>query len=388
MDKAELLSKFNGQVDLFEKYQTFIEKAQSQSGRFSAAVVERVVADNRAKSSDIIGEIVSMMAELDTVVTNLEAEREEVTRGAADSQLLLEELELRHMIGELADDDFEAESAEVKSVVETADTKVGSIDAELGEFKAASERWTELGTRSGMVDVVADSDAEADVESESESEADVESESESESESEADVESESESDAEEDAEPNDVAEEGADAEADAAPDVDGEAGPEESSDEDQAVLDIDIDDAGESELDLGADDGDAGFEVGDLDILGEDEELDLDGGDAVVETDQQEKPRRAVLLYQEGTAEEQIYPFSGEVLSLGRGRDNDVQVKNDSKVSRYHCKLYRRGPNFYIEDNKSANGTLVNGELITERRLFGGEEVIIGETFFRFRILE
>jgi hypothetical protein len=241
-----------------------------------------------------------------------------------------------------------------------------------------------------MVDVVADSDAEADVESESESEseADVESESESESESEADVESESESDAEEDAEPNDVAEEGADAEADAAPDVDGEAGPEESSDEDQAVLDIDIDDAGESELDLGADDGDAGFEVGDLDILGEDEELDLDGGDAVVETDQQEKPRRAVLLYQEGTAEEQIYPFSGEVLSLGRGRDNDVQVKNDSKVSRYHCKLYRRGPNFYIEDNKSANGTLVNGELITERRLFGGEEVIIGETFFRFRILE
>jgi hypothetical protein len=374
MDKAELLSKFNGQVDLFEKYQTFIEKAQSQSGRFSAAVVERVVADNRAKSSDIIGEIVSMMAELDTVVTNLEAEREEVTRGAADSQLLLEELELRHMIGELADDDFEAESAEVKSVVETADTKVGSIDAELGEFKAASERWTELGTRSGMVDVVADSDAEADVESESESEADVE--------------SESESDAEEDAEPNDVAEEGADAEADAAPDVDGEAGPEESSDEDQAVLDIDIDDAGESELDLGADDGDAGFEVGDLDILGEDEELDLDGGDAVVETDQQEKPRRAVLLYQEGTAEEQIYPFSGEVLSLGRGRDNDVQVKNDSKVSRYHCKLYRRGPNFYIEDNKSANGTLVNGELITERRLFGGEEVIIGETFFRFRILE
>ena len=104
--------------------------------------------------------------------------------------------------------------------------------------------------------------------------------------------------------------------------------------------------------------------------------------------DKEDKPRRAVLLYQEGTAEEQIYPFTAEVLSLGRGRDNDVQVKNDSKVSRYHCKLYRRGPNFYIEDNKSANGTLVNGELITERRLFGGEEVIIGETFFRFRILD
>ena len=97
--------------------------------------------------------------------------------------------------------------------------------------------------------------------------------------------------------------------------------------------------------------------------------------------------RRALLLYQEGTAEEQIYPFTGDVLTIGRGRDNDIQIKNDSKVSRFHCRLFRRGGNFYIEDNKSSNGTLVNGELITERRLFGGEEVIIGETFFRFRIM-
>jgi hypothetical protein len=100
-----------------------------------------------------------------------------------------------------------------------------------------------------------------------------------------------------------------------------------------------------------------------------------------------DEPRRALLLYQEGTAEEQIYPFTGDVLTIGRGRDNDIQIKNDSKVSRFHCKLFRRSANFYIEDNKSSNGTLVNGELITERRLFGGEEVIIGETFFRFRIM-
>ena len=94
------------------------------------------------------------------------------------------------------------------------------------------------------------------------------------------------------------------------------------------------------------------------------------------------------MIYQEGTAEEQIYPFTNDVLTIGRGRDNDIQIKNDSKVSRYHCKVYRRGDHFYIEDNKSSNGSLVNGELITERRLFGGEEVIIGETFFRFRIME
>jgi hypothetical protein len=137
--------------------------------------------------------------------------------------------------------------------------------------------------------------------------------------------------------------------------------------------------ADESEEDDGS--GPMVSEGGDVDIFGDDD---------VAQPGQasQEENRRAVLLYQEGTAEEQIYPFSGDVMTLGRGRDNDIQVKNDSKVSRYHCKLYRRGPNFYIEDNKSANGSLVNGELITERRLFGGEEIIIGETFFRFRIMD
>ena len=104
MDKAELLSKFTGQVDLFEKYQTFIEKAQSQAGRFSAAVVERVVSDNTTKSMEVVAVIVPLMADMDDVVQGLESERGDITQGVAQSQLKLEELELRHMIGELDDD--------------------------------------------------------------------------------------------------------------------------------------------------------------------------------------------------------------------------------------------------------------------------------------------
>ena len=143
------------------------------------------------------------------------------------------------------------------------------------------------------------------------------------------------------------------------------------------------------------DDVSAVFEdMADIEVGETDDVIEVEVGDAEtvpVDAVEEEVPageRRAVLLYQEGTAEEQIHPFNGDQMQLGRGRDNDVQVKNDSKVSRYHCKLTRKDGNFYIEDNRSANGTLVNGELITERRLFGGEEVIIGETFFRFRILD
>ena len=138
-----------------------------------------------------------------------------------------------------------------------------------------------------------------------------------------------------------------------------------------------------------------GFEedvmAGDSSASSSEVEIEI-GGDAAAQSApaaaSEEAPRRALLLYQEGTSEEQIYPFAGDQLTIGRGRENDIQIKNDSKVSRYHCKLFRRGNNFYIEDQKSSNGSLVNGELITDRRLFGGEEIVIGETFFRFRIME
>ncbi|MCO4771163.1 MAG: FHA domain-containing protein [Deltaproteobacteria bacterium] len=83
-------------------------------------------------------------------------------------------------------------------------------------------------------------------------------------------------------------------------------------------------------------------------------------------------------------APEQVYPFTGEVMSMGRGRNNDIQIKNDGKISRYHCRIFRRGDEFIIEDNKSSNGTLVNGKLVTRQRLDGGEQVQIGETRMTF----
>jgi hypothetical protein len=52
---------------------------------------------------------------------------------------------------------------------------------------------------------------------------------------------------------------------------------------------------------------------------------------------------RAVLIYAEGTPGEQIYPISGETLTIGRGRENDIQVKNDGKLSRHHCSIPKIG---------------------------------------------
>jgi len=354
MDRAELLSEFKSRVDKFEKFQTFIDKAKSQAGKFASQVVEKVVKDNTDKSIEVVGEIIPLMADMETVINEMEAEKEAAVEHAKDSKFKLEELELRHMIGDLTPEAFEDEAREHKEIVESTESEVQAIDEELGRFGGAIERWQELGTKAGMMPDASDNGVdEVEVEEEEEEEEEIE-----------------------------MVEEEEDVDMSAFEEGDRDGSHVKSVSIAEDLSDVfDGDDAA---------DDDEGFEVGDLDILGDDEEIELEAGSEEDEEDEEDDdaPRRSVLLYQEGTAEEQIYPFTGDVMSLGRGRDNDVQVKNDSKVSRYHCKLYRRGPNFYIEDNKSANGTLVNGELITERRLFGGEEVIIGETFFRFRILD
>ncbi len=359
MDKAQLLSTFNERIAEFDRYQGFIDKARDQVGKFATAVVEKVIKDNEQRCLELVSEIIPLMTDMEKVVAELDEKRTAALDSARESQFRLEELELRLAIGDLSEEAFNAEAAEFKAVVDSTDAKVTEYDDETQQFQAAVEKWSGISARSQVLEAPPDEPDPAldDVE---------------------------EHDGDEGGEELEFEEPDPDLEPEAEPilDMGDDDGDGEVEDDDDAVAELDVQDGGEVEFDDGG--SEDGFAVNDLDLLGDDDDLDIDD----VGGDKEEKPRRAVLLYQEGTAEEQIYPFTGEVMSLGRGRDNDVQVKNDSKVSRYHCKLYRRGPNFYIEDNKSANGTLVNGELITERRLFGGEEVIIGETFFRFRILD
>lgn len=99
-------------------------------------------------------------------------------------------------------------------------------------------------------------------------------------------------------------------------------------------------------------------------------------------------PRRALLVCEEGTAAERVYPLNGHAVRIGRGRDNDLQLRGDSMVSRVHGELFEEDGRYFYADLASANGSRVNGdEIAAPRRLLGGEEIVIGATVIRFRIL-
>jgi len=98
-----------------------------------------------------------------------------------------------------------------------------------------------------------------------------------------------------------------------------------------------------------------------------------------------ERPR-AFLVFEEGTVQERIWPVDEGAVTLGRGRDNVVQIRDDAGVSRRHATVQRENGSFVIRDEGSTKGTLVDGSPVKETRLAGGERITLGDTEFVFRL--
>lgn len=77
------------------------------------------------------------------------------------------------------------------------------------------------------------------------------------------------------------------------------------------------------------------------------------------------------------------FPIGDAPVTLGRGEDNDIVVP-DPAASRIHAVLRQEADGFVLADLGSANGTLVNGEVITTRHLRPGDEITVGAHRFSF----
>jgi diguanylate cyclase (GGDEF)-like protein len=69
---------------------------------------------------------------------------------------------------------------------------------------------------------------------------------------------------------------------------------------------------------------------------------------------------------------------------VGRAPDCDVRVEDES-VSRRHARIVGDGEQGYVlQDLGSCNGTTIEGEPITRRRLANGDTIAMGDALFRF----
>jgi pSer/pThr/pTyr-binding forkhead associated (FHA) protein len=68
--------------------------------------------------------------------------------------------------------------------------------------------------------------------------------------------------------------------------------------------------------------------------------------------------------------------------TIGRGEEADVCI-HDSWASRIHCRLIERDGELWVKDEKSCNGTRVNGQAVTVARIQAGDELTVGITTLR-----
>jgi len=76
-------------------------------------------------------------------------------------------------------------------------------------------------------------------------------------------------------------------------------------------------------------------------------------------------------------------PFAEDATTIGREADNALSIP-EAAVSRHHALVERRSDGYWIVDNGSTNGTVINGERIKAHRLRDQDVVRIGDAVFRY----
>ncbi len=85
----------------------------------------------------------------------------------------------------------------------------------------------------------------------------------------------------------------------------------------------------------------------------------------------------------------QLFPVREGRNYLGSDPDSDVALDGDPQLSGRHATILFRGQGFWIDDEKSMNGTFVDGECVEEKQpLANYAEIRTGSTVWRFVMVD
>jgi hypothetical protein len=93
------------------------------------------------------------------------------------------------------------------------------------------------------------------------------------------------------------------------------------------------------------------------------------------------EPGRYIQI--QGPDQTLLLPLTAEVTHIGRGLAADLHL-DDSSVSRRHAVLVSRPSGQRILDDRSSNGTFVNGRRIEQSDLRNGDVIALGRVVLRY----
>jgi pSer/pThr/pTyr-binding forkhead associated (FHA) protein len=96
-------------------------------------------------------------------------------------------------------------------------------------------------------------------------------------------------------------------------------------------------------------------------------------------------PRGHYLALEDGP-HTRMLRIEDKVTHLGRGGDADIRF-DEHRVSRGHAILVRHGHHFRLLDNRSSNGTYVNGRQINSTNIEDGDVILLGPVAMQFLVV-
>jgi pSer/pThr/pTyr-binding forkhead associated (FHA) protein len=103
--------------------------------------------------------------------------------------------------------------------------------------------------------------------------------------------------------------------------------------------------------------------------------------------DRIEHPARFILRSDDGEVVQE-YPLDKAEIRIGRAPDSDILLSKDKLTSRRHATVRYEDNQYILQDERSANGTFINGQQIEEmvpQVLHDGDHIGIGEHELIFR---
>ena len=85
----------------------------------------------------------------------------------------------------------------------------------------------------------------------------------------------------------------------------------------------------------------------------------------------------------QGPAETLLIPLGSGVMHIGRGLSADLHL-DEKSVSRRHAMLVQRPSGARLLDDRSSNGTFVNGRRIVQADLHNGDVLVLGRVVLRY----
>jgi pSer/pThr/pTyr-binding forkhead associated (FHA) protein len=89
------------------------------------------------------------------------------------------------------------------------------------------------------------------------------------------------------------------------------------------------------------------------------------------------------FLEVQGPGESLLIPIGSGVMHIGRGLSADLHLDEQS-VSRRHAMLVERPGGARLLDDRSSNGTFVNGRRIVQADLENGDVIVLGRVVLRY----